>query len=72
MHAIVSMHGWSMCLGGVRRCKLFPGCVVIVKEGDLGFPLKTHQAEHLFYNALPTGGEAWVKGGGGRREWGGG
>lgn len=35
-------------------------------DADLGFPIKTHQAEHLFYNALPTGGEAWVKGAGGR------
>lgn len=44
-----------------QLCRLFPGCVVIVKEGDLGFPLKSHQAEHLFKKALGAGGEEWVK-----------
>lgn len=52
------------CVYGGRKSQLFPSRVVIVKEGDLGFPLKTHRAEHLFYNALPTGGEELV---GGRR-----
>lgn len=32
--------------------QLFPGCVVIVKEGDLGFLLKSSRAEHLFKEAL--------------------
>lgn len=48
----------------MQLCELFPGCVVLVKEGDLGFPLKSHQAEHLFKKALGTGGEEWVKRGG--------
>lgn len=50
--------------GPVQPCELFPGCVVLVKEGDLGFPLKSHQAEHLFKKARGTGGEEWVKRGG--------
>lgn len=42
--------------------QLFPGCVVIVKEGDLGFLLKSRRAEHLFKEALGAGGEE-VRGG---------
>lgn len=45
--------------------QLFPGCVVIVKEGDLGFLLKSRRAEHLFKEALGAGGEEVRVGGGG-------
>lgn len=64
----MSMYGWSVCqLVGASRCslaeQLFPGCVVIVKEGDLGFLLKSCRAEHLFKEALGVGGWwGWVRG----------
>ncbi len=65
-----------MCLlaGANRRSfaeQLFPGCVVIVKEGDLGFLLKSRRAEHLFKEALVAGeeeGDGGVKWGGGESD----
>lgn len=65
----MSVYGWSACLlAGASRGsfaeQLFPGCVVIVKEGDLGFLLKSRRAEHLFKEALGV----WMGGGGGRQD----
>lgn len=60
------MYGWSVCWGGgqpTQLCELFPGCVVIVKEGDLGFPLKKNPPSRTFI--LESAGN-WRGGVGGR------
>lgn len=51
------MCGWSvrLPLGAGRRS--FPGCLAIVEEGNLGFLLKSHQAEQSLKKAARAGGE---------------
>lgn len=70
----MSVYGWSVCLLAWARRRsfaeqLFPGYVVIVEEGDLGFLLKSRRAEHLFKEALGAGGEGGsTKRAGGERQ----
>lgn len=60
-HTYTPNHEHVRVVRSAQLCRLYSGRVVIVSEGDPGFPLKSHHAEHLFMKALGAEEEQWVK-----------
>lgn len=50
------MYGWSVRLPVGTGQHSFPGCIAMVEEGNLGFLLKSHQAEHSLKKAVRARG----------------